>query len=109
MSIKTNLIVDQGSNFVYKIYLVDTDGLPFPITGFYGNAQIRKSYSSSSFTTMDITIDDVGGIITLSMNAAVTSTLNQNRYVYDLQLTGNTGIVSRIAEGFVTINPEVTR
>lgn len=109
MSIKTNLIVDQGSNFIYKVYLVDTDGLPFPITGFTGNAQIRKSYTSSSYTTMDVAIDSGSGVITLSMNAATTANLKQNRYVYDLQLTGNTGIVSRIVEGFVTVNPEVTR
>ena len=109
MAIKTNLIVDQGSNFVYKIYLVDVDGLPFSVTGFSGNAQIRKSYTSSSYTTMDVAIDANSGLITLSMNAYTTASLTQNRYVYDLQLTGNTGIVSRIVEGFVTVSPEVTR
>lgn len=109
MSVKTNLIVDQGSNFVYKVYLVDVDGLPFSISGFSGNAQIRKSYTSSSYTTMDVAVDANSGLITLSMNATTTANLTQTRYVYDLQLTGNTGIVSRIIEGFVTVNPEVTR
>jgi hypothetical protein len=109
MAIKTNLIVDQGANFVYKIYLIDQEGLPFSISGYTGNAQIRKSYTSSGFSTMNVAITGNTGLITLTMNASTTANLNFTRYVYDVELISNTNITSRIVEGFVTVNLGVTR
>ena len=109
MAIKTNLIVDQGANFVYKIYLIDQEGLPFSISGYTGNAQIRKSYTSSGFSTMNVAITGNTGLITLTMNATTTANLSFTRYVYDVELISNTNITSRIVEGFVTVNLGVTR
>lgn len=108
MAIKGNLTVDQGANFIYNIFLVDTSGTPFNITGYTGNAQIRKTYTSSSYTAMNVTVTGNSGLITLTMNAATTANLSFNRYVYDLELTSN-NVTSRILEGFVTVNPGVTR
>lgn len=108
MAIKSNLTVDQGANFIYNVFLVDTNGNPFNITDYTGNAQIRKTYTSSNFTTMNVTITGNSGLITLTMNATTTSNLVFNRYVYDLELTSN-NVTSRILEGFVTVNPGVTR
>lgn len=109
MAIKTNLIVDQGANFVYNIYLIDAAGDPFPLTDYTANAQIRRSYTTYSYTTIDAFINAVAGVITLTMNSSTTSSLTNNRYVYDLELTSNTGIVSRIVEGYLTVNLGVTR
>ena len=108
MSIKTNLIVDQGANFVYKINLIDQSGNPFNITGYTANAQIRKTYTSTTYNTISCNVAGSNGVITLSMNATSTANLASNRYVYDLEISNN-NIVSRIAEGFVTVNPGVTR
>ena len=108
MSIKTNFIVDQGANFVYKINLIDQSGNPFNITGYTANAQIRKTYTSTTYNTISCNVAGSNGVITLSMNAAATANLASNRYVYDLEISNN-NIVSRIAEGFVTVNPGVTR
>ena len=108
MAIKTNLTVDQGANFVYNIYLIDSDGNPFNISGYSGNAQIRKTYTSSSYTTMNVNIAGSNGIITLSMNSTTTANLSNTRYVYDLELSSN-NVVSRIVEGIVTVNLGVTR
>jgi len=107
MAIKTNLTVDQGANFVYNIYLIDSDGNPFNISGYSGNAQIRKTYTSSSYTTMNVNIAGSNGIITLSMNSTTTANLSNTRYVYDLELSSN-NVVSRIVEGIVTVNLGVT-
>jgi hypothetical protein len=109
MAIKTNLIVDQGANFVYKIYLIDAEGNPFDISGYTGNAQIRKTYTSTNYTTMNVAVTGNAGLISLTMNATTTANLSSTRYVYDLELTSNTNITSRIVEGFVTVNLGVTR
>jgi hypothetical protein len=108
MSIKTNLIIDQGANFVYKINLIDQSGNPFNISGYTANAQIRKTYTSTTYNTIACNVAGSNGVITLSMNATATANLASNRYVYDLEISNN-NIVSRIAEGFVTVNPGVTR
>jgi hypothetical protein len=109
MSIKTNLTVDQGSNFVYNIYLIDADGNPFNITGYTANAQIRRSFTSYSYTTVNTAITGASGLITLSMNAATTSNLTNTRYVYDLELKSSANVISRIVEGTVTVNLGVTK
>lgn len=108
MAIKSNLTVDQGANFIYNVFLIDTSGNPFNITGYTGNAQIRKTYTSTSYTTMNVTLTGNSGLITLTMNATTTANLSFNRYVYDVELTSN-NVTSRILEGFVTVNPGVTR
>jgi len=108
MAIKTNLTVDQGANFVYNVYLVDAEGNPFDLSGYSGNAQLRRSYTASNYATMNVHITGASGLITLTMNATTTANLTNNRYVYDLELTSN-NVVSRIIEGFVTVNPGVTR
>jgi FlaG/FlaF family flagellin (archaellin) len=108
MAIKTNLIVDQGANFVYNVYLIDVNGDPFDITGYSANAQIRKTYTSTTYNTLNVTLGGNTGLITMSMNATTTANLTNSRYVYDLQLHSN-NVTSRILEGIVTVNPEVTR
>ena len=109
MSIKSNLTVDQGANFVYNINLIDADGAPFPITGYTANAQIRRTYTSNSYTTMNVAVTGASGLLTLSMNSATTSTLVYNRYVYDVNLKSSSNVVSRIIEGYVTVNLGVTK
>jgi hypothetical protein len=108
MAIKNNLIVDQGADFVQNIYLIDQNGDPFDITNYTANAQIRKTYSSATYTTMDVAVGNTDGLVTLSMNSTTTASLTNTRYVYDLQLHSN-NVTSRLLEGIVTVNPEVTR
>jgi hypothetical protein len=109
MAIKTNITVDQGTNFVYNVYLIDAEGNPFPLTDYTANAQIRRTYTSYSYATMNVAITDVSGLITLTMNSSTTGALTNTRYVYDLELKSNTGIISRIVEGYVSVNLGVTR
>lgn len=108
MAIKTNLVVDQGANFIYNVYLIDEDGNIFDISNYTANAQLRKTYTSSSYVTIEASVTGASGLISLSMNATTTANLSSTRYVYDVELTSN-NVVSRILEGFVTVNPGVTR
>ena len=108
MAIKTNITVDQGANFAYNVYLVDVDGNPFDLTGYTANSQIRKTYTSTTFNTISTTVNAAAGSITLTMNSVITANLSSTRYVYDLELNSS-NVTSRIIEGFVTVNPGVTR
>lgn len=109
MAIKTNLIVDQNANFIYSVYLIDSDGNPFPINDYTGSAQIRRSYTSNTYTPINVSINGNSGIIILSMNASTTANLTYTQYAYDLNLKSNSNVVSRIMEGFVTVNLGITK
>lgn len=109
MAIKANLIIDQGSTYSTILNLTDDDDAVINLTGYVGTAQIRKHYTSSANTPFTVTISPLDGTVALSLTANQTSNLVAGRYVYDVELTNASGIVSRVVEGIVTVTPQVTR
>lgn len=108
MATKANLVVDQGTTFTTTITVTDDDGNNLNLAGYTGAAQIRKHYTSSNSVNFSVSINGSTGEVTLSLTAAATADLTAGRYVYDCELT-NSGTVSRILEGIVTVTPQVTR
>lgn len=108
MATKLNLFIDQGSDFETSIVITDETGEPIDITEFTGRSQIRRHYTS--LAAIDFFID-IGneGVVTLALPANTSSNMASGRYVYDVELVSPTGVVSRVVEGVVSINPEVTR
>lgn len=109
MAIKANLIIDQGTTYSTSIDIADDNDMPIDLTGYTGSAQIRKHYSSSNSTPFSVSIDSADGVVTLSLTSTQTRSLTAGRYVYDVELTNTSNVVSRIVEGIVTITPQVTR
>ena len=109
MATKANLIIDQGATFSTSINLTDTDDVPVDLTNYTGAAQIRKHYTSSTYTPFVVTLTGNTGVVILSLSANATANLSPGRYVYDCEITGNTGYVSRVLEGLITVSPQVTR
>ena len=108
MASKANLTIDQGTTFTTTITITDDDGNALNLTGYTGAAQLRKHYTSSNSVNFTVSITPATGEVTLSLTANATSNIVAGRYVYDCELT-NSGTVSRVLEGIVTITPEVTR
>ena len=109
MAIKANLIIDQGTTFSTSVDITDENDLPINITGYTGSAQIRKHYTSSSSTPFAVTVSGLDGVVTLSLTSTQTGALVAGRYVYDVELTNSSNVISRIVEGIVTVTPQVTR
>ncbi len=66
--------------------------------------------SSTVVGTFTCTISDAAnGKITMQMTNSTTAAIEEGMYVYDLEITASSGTVTRIMEGKVTVNPEVTR
>ena len=110
MAIKTNLLIDQGTDFSVTINVLDNDNEPISLNHFTGAAQMRKYYTSSRYYPFQVQV--ANGSVTLSMNSTVTGTITPGRYVFDCELTSNTAntiIISRIIEGIATVTPGVTR
>lgn len=109
MASKANLVIDQGSIFSADLNLTDENGDVLPLAGYQANSQIRKWYTSSNVSaTFSTSIDTDLGVITLSLSANQTSSLEAGRYVYDVELK-NGSEISRIVEGIITVTPQVTR
>lgn len=109
MATKANITIDQGTTFSTTITLADEDNVLIDLTGYTANSQIRKHYSSSNSQSFSVTLGGVQGTVALSLTSTQTSNLTAGRYVYDVELTSSSNVVSRIVEGIVTVTPEVTR
>jgi len=107
MATKANLVVDQGATFGTTVTVTDENGDLFDLTGHTGAAQLRKHYTSSTATSFTVTLGD--GTISLGLTAGQTANLVAGRYVYDVEITNSSNVVSRIVEGIVTVTPNVTR
>ena len=108
MAAKVNIVIDQGATFNTTYTIHDAIDEPIDFTGFTANSQIRKAYSSSNSYVFDVVLSN-NGLVTLSMNAATTSSIVAGRYVYDVEVESLSGIRSRIVEGIITVTPQVTR
>ena len=108
MAANVNLIMDQASTFSSSFNVQDVNGNAIDFTAYTITSQMRKSYSSLSAYTFS-TSGNNSGYITLSMNASTTNAIPAGRYVYDVEVVDNSGIKSRIAEGIITVTPQVTR
>ena len=110
MASYVELQIDQGAQFSTTISVSDTAGNTSNLVGYTANAQIRRVWSSESYTPFTIAfIDPANGVMTMSMTSANTALLNTGRHVYDVRLTDPLGESRRVFEGIVVINPSVTR
>ena len=109
MATKANINIDQGSTFSTDIVLADKNGTVLDLTGYTGEAQLRKHYTSSTAVDFDVTINATAGQITLGLSANTTNNIVDGRYVYDVEITDSSNVISRILEGIVTVTPGVTR
>ena len=111
MAAKANIIIDQGADFSTTITVTDDAGDAVDLTGYTGEGQIRKHYTSTTSTpiTLNFGSPRSDGEITLSLGRTVTANMEAGRYVYDVEITSSANTRSRLIEGIATVTPEVTR
>jgi len=91
---------------------------------FYVESVVNKSDLEDGFTIEEnvffqdekiVIIDNMeyhlnhGDIVIFEDKKYFINHVVSGRYVYDLEITSNTGIVTRSYEGIVTVTPEVTK
>lgn len=110
MTGKYNIYLNIGTTFNIQLELTDDSGSPIDLTDSSVRSQMRKSYFSSTFYEFSISIlDETGGIISMQMDSDTTDGIEPGKYVYDIELEEQSGVVSRILEGVVIARPQVTR
>ena len=110
MAAKANIVLDQGTTFTTFLALTDDTGAALDLTGYTARGQIRKWYTSNSYTTFTITITQpASGYINLALTANTTANMEPGRYVYDIEAVSGANVITRVIEGIVTVTPEVTK
>jgi len=106
-----NFSIDQGADFS-KNFTVTTDGsTTYDISDLTLQAQMRKSYDSSSaaatFTASVVT--GSSGIYKLVLSNSTSASISAGRYVYDVELILADSTIEKVHYGIVTVNPEATK
>lgn len=109
MAIKSNLIIDQGSDYTVTVELTDTGGNTFILTDYTGRAQMRKSPTATSYKEFTVSLNEDAGTVTLSMDSAYTANVTAGRYMYDVEIVSSANVVTRVLQGIATVSPEITR
>ena len=105
-----NFIIEQGATFTRQLTVKENNSA-LNLTGYSVASLMRSTHDSSTVAgTFTCTISNaVGGIIDMSMNPTVTGAIEEGMYVYDMEITSGSGSRTRLLQGEVTVNPEVTR
>lgn len=110
MSGKYNIVAEQGATFNLN-FRVETDGIPWDLTGYTFAMQVRKSTSATT-TLLNLTSATMNsqGHVSVTVSASTMAGVPAGRWVYDIELTaGPGGQVTRILEGRFIVTAEVTQ
>lgn len=109
MATKSNLVIEQGTDFSLEVNVSQSNGAAFNLTNYTAASKLKKHWSSSvSYSITALVTDPAGGEITISANNAVSGNIVPGRYYYDIEVTSNTGSVTRVVEGIATVTPGIT-
>lgn len=110
-----DILIEQGATFQRTFVWKDSNEDPVDITGYTARMQIRRKKSSTTAeheaTTENggITLGDTAGTVAITIAATDTADFSFSKGVYDLELVDPQGVVTRLVEGGVEVNQEVTR
>ena len=104
-----NFILEQGATF-NRILTVKENNSAMNLTNYTVASKMRSTHDSGTVVgTFTCTISDAtAGEITMQMTNSTTAAIEEGIYVYDLEITNSAGTVTRLMEGNITVNPEVT-
>ena len=103
--------LDQGTNFNLDIVVKNDDDSRINVAGYTFSSSMRKSFYSSGGTanlTVAV-ISAANGDVRFSLNAATTANIKAGRYVFDIKQINTSNVTSRMFEGIITVNPQVTK
>lgn len=111
MAMTAYLDIDQGSDFTVTIDLENDNGTPMNLAGAQIYSQFRKSFSSSvAYQFTCEVVDQNNGKFSLKLPGTDSSAIRPGRYLYDVEIYNPISqSKSRVVEGIVTINPEITK
>ena len=115
MAAEWNFTIDQGAEFDRTLTWKDDNGALIDLTGFTGDMQARFKVGDAatlfqiSTTNAKMILGGAAATIQLKLSAADTRVLSIASGVHDLEMVSSGGKVTRLLQGKVTLDLEVTR
>jgi hypothetical protein len=110
MATISNLYVDAGSTYSTIITVTASNGQALNLTGYTVASQMRKSYQSSTAHAFTASIyDAAAGKIRLQLTDEQSEAIPAGRYLYDVEIESTSGTRTRVVEGIVTVQPQITK
>ena len=105
--------IQQGADYSLALSLTGSTSAPLDLTGCGVASQIRVNHNSAILASFTISTAGTTGSVSMTLSHAVTAALPPTAgnlyYGYDVLLTDNSGIKTRILEGKVQIDPSITQ
>ena len=106
--------IDQGATYSLALTYKDSAGAAINLTNYTAAMQIRSSYESTTTvlsltSSAGIVITAATGLLTITITSTQTAALTPGTYVYDLEITSASNVVTRLIQGSVIVSAEVTR
>jgi hypothetical protein len=114
MAVQYIVEIDQGADWFFNVTYEQPAGTPVNITNYTAALQLRSLPQSAtavlSLTTgSGITITGTSGLVAVHATAVQTGAIVAGDYYYDLEITSQSGVVTRLVQGQALVNPQVTR
>jgi hypothetical protein len=114
MAVQYNVEIDQGADWFLNVTYEQPAGTPVNITGYTSALQLRSLPTDTTAvlslaTGSGITITGATGLVAVHATAAQTRAIDEGVYYYDLEITSQSGIVTRLVQGQAYVSAEVTR
>lgn len=108
-----DITIDAGSTYQLSVAWKDDSAVAINLTGYSARMHIRREIDDETAVLelssgSGLTLGGSAGTVAVEIAAADTVDLS-GVYVYDLEVESGGGIVTRLIQGVITINPEVTR
>ncbi len=105
-----NISIEQGSTWSLRLEIDSEPGVDKNMTGYTVASKIGKSYYDPAPISMNFQyINQSEGRFNISLSAAQTNALDAaHEYIYDVEITSSTGVVTRMIQGRASISPSIT-
>jgi len=111
-----DLCIMQGSEYVHTFQYREADETTvIPLTGYTARCQIRAGIDDTDTIfdgtsgTGELSINGALGEVTLTVSGAASSLWDDYEGVFDVEVIDGVGIPTRIAQGSMFLDREVTR
>lgn len=108
-----DLMIPQGTTFRRRWPLLDPEGEALVVTGYTARAQVRADRGSdevlAEWTTENGALELTNGFLDLTVTPAASSAWTWLSGEWDMEVEDSDGVVTRVVQGDVTVDPEATR
>lgn len=107
-----NYTIDQGADWFLSVQYNDSAGTPIDLAGYTAAMQFRPVSSNTTALNLTsssgITITPATGTLAIRITAAQSAVLEATQFDYELEITSGSGVVTRLIQGLVAVDGQLT-